>query len=143
MVKGLSETNASAEGRWFVLFEKQKRRFLGFCVFISLITFQGCAVHYYDQETGAEHVWGVGHMTMKANVPQGGQYAVVKGTDLLGLSVGKFDEGAYLSVGWDSRRRVEILDENTAIELMSPNGDLLNLRVSATRPQELQKMDRK
>ena len=26
----------------------------------------GCAVHYYDKETGTEHLWGFGHLRMKA-----------------------------------------------------------------------------
>ncbi len=24
----------------------------------------GCAVHYYDQATGTEHLWGFGHLKM-------------------------------------------------------------------------------
>lgn len=52
---------------------------------LILFILQGCTVYYYDPKTGAEHVWGIGHMAMKATVPQDGHRAVVRRTDVFGL----------------------------------------------------------
>lgn len=105
--------------------------------FVSVIGLQGCAVHYYDLKTGTEHVWGLGHLAMKAAAPQEGQRAVVRGTDLLGISAGRSMEGAVLSLGWDRRRQIEILDQNTAIGLEWPNADFFNVRVGSQFPLDL------
>src|SRR5262245_15830448 len=55
----------------------------------------GCAIHYYDKETQAEHIWGFGHMKLKASVPQEGTRAIVKQTELLGLGIGVGSEHYY------------------------------------------------
>ncbi len=94
----------------------------------------GCAVHYYDTETGAEHIYGFGHLVMQAKPPRQGRLAVVRGTDLLGLGFGNNEEGGYFSLGWDSRRRIDIVDRDTAIELLWPDGDFLHTRVGAPFP---------
>ena len=61
----------------------------------------GCAIHYYDTETGAEHIFGIGHMVMKASSPKDNFQSIVRGTDIFGLGFGKNDDGGYLSLGWD------------------------------------------
>ena len=98
----------------------------------------GCALHYYDAESGAEHVWGVGHMVMKATLPQG-QQAIVRGTTLLGLGVGNGDGQFYITFGWDKRQRLDILDGNTALKLQGPMGDLLNVRLGPLPPEILRR----
>ncbi len=103
------------------------------CLFI-LIMLQGCAVYYYDPKTGAEHVWGIGHMAMKTTVPQGGHRAIIRRTDVFGIATGIGDEGGYLSLGWDGVQRVNILDANTAVDLQWSNCDLLSLRVGSPAP---------
>jgi hypothetical protein len=57
------------------------------------VLLSGCAVHYYDSETQTEHVWGVGHMMLKASVPKEGLKATVRGTALSGVSIGLADQG--------------------------------------------------
>lgn len=94
----------------------------------------GCAFHYFDPATGTEHVWGIGHMAMRATPPREGYRAVVRRTDLWGVGVGRTGEGAYLTIGWDRREQVEILDEDTALRLEWPKGDLLRIRVGAEWP---------
>ena len=98
---------------------------------ILILVLQGCAVHYYDPKTGAEHIWGIGHIAMKASLPQEGHQAVVRRTDVLGVAVGLGEEGTYLAFGWDGLQRVNILDPNTAIELRWPNTNFLNMRVGS------------
>ena len=129
-------------------FAAQKRRGasqlarVGF-ILVCLGTLPSCALHYYDPKTGAEHVWGVGHIAMKVTPPKDGHQAAVRGTDLLGVSAGQADEGLYLSLGWDHRRHVEILDPNTAVGLEWPSGDFFNVRVGSTLPHLPQVSDGK
>lgn len=108
---------------------------LGLLLFTGAL--HGCAIHYYDPETEAEHIWGIGHMVMKASAPQEGHQALFRGTDVAGLTVGKSDAGGYLVVGWEQRRRMEIVDPNTAIRLEWPRADFLNLRVGSKWPHYL------
>ena len=101
------------------------------------VLLSGCAVHYYDSETQVEHVWGIGHMMLKASVPKEGLKATVRGTALLGVSVGLVDQGGYLTLGWEKRQLMEIVDKDTAVRLEWPRGDLLNLRVGSEWPTEV------
>lgn len=101
---------------------------------IVLIVTGGCALHYYDEDTGAEHVYGFGHMVMKVSAPKAGHQAVVTGTDLIGLGIGRNADGGYLSLGWDNRRRIEIIDQNTAVDLIWPDADFLNMRIGGHVP---------
>ncbi len=101
---------------------------------LLLFMLQGCTVYYYDPKTGAEYVWGIGHMAMKATVPQEGHRAVVRRTDVFGIATGISDEGGYLALGWDGVQRVNILDANTAVNLQWSNCDLLSLRVGSPAP---------
>ncbi len=94
----------------------------------------GCTVHYFDQKTGAEHIWGFGHLVMKASSPKEGHRALIRGTDVAGLALGKSDAGGYLIVGWEQRRLVEIIDQNTSLRLEWPNTNFLNLRVGSDWP---------
>ena len=38
----------------------------------------GCAIHYFDAETGTEHLWGFGHLKMKVGELREGLQAVVR-----------------------------------------------------------------
>ncbi len=94
----------------------------------------GCAFHYYDSKTGAEHIWGFGHMVMKASAPREGHRAIVRGTEVTGLTLGNVGGQGYLTVGWEKRQQLEIVDENTAIRLEWPKGDFFNVRVGSKWP---------
>lgn len=99
-----------------------------------IILSSGCAVHYYDSDTQSEHVWGIGHMMLKASTPRENLKATVRGTALSGLSIGVGDPGTSLTIGWEKRQLVEITDKSTAVRLEWPRGDLLNLRIGSEWP---------
>jgi hypothetical protein len=106
-------------------------------VLVTASFISGCAIHYYDPETEAEHIWGIGHMVMKASAPKEGHRALVRGTDVAGLASGKSDVGSYFVIGWEQRRRMAIIDPNTSVRLEWPRADFLNLRVGSEPPREL------
>lgn len=110
------------------------RRTVALVVLLSSTGVTGCAVHYYDAATGAEHIWGIGHMVMRAPVPAEGHRALVRGTSVLGLAVGKLGGEHYLTLGWERRHRLEMFDESTAIGLAWPGGSFLNVRVGSHLP---------
>jgi hypothetical protein len=94
-----------------------------------------CALQYYDPETGTTHVWGFGHMRMKASPPNEGVQAIVRATSILGLSLGRTTGGrAYLTLGYDSEQQTDIVAESTSVYLEWPSGDLFNLRAGSTWP---------
>ena len=49
-----------------------------FLVFLSALILPGCAVHYFDAQTGTEHLWGFGHLKM-LEPPKEGQEELQKG----------------------------------------------------------------
>ncbi len=101
-----------------------------------LLIAPGCAIHYYDPDTKTEHLWGVGHMMMRFVPPSEGVQAVVRGTDVLGASIGNADGQAYLTVGWHSLRRLETLSEDLSIRLEWPNSDFACVRLGSEFPAE-------
>lgn len=92
----------------------------------------GCALHYYDERTGSEHIFGLGYMVMKVSAPKNEHQAIVTGTDIVGLGIGLNEDGGYLTVGWDVRRRIEIIDENASVDLAWPDSNFLNTRVGSS-----------
>ena len=89
----------------------------------------GCAIHYSDSETGAEHVWGFGHLAMKATDPSARKKAIVRGVTVFGVGLGLRDSSPFLIIGWERLPTVEVMDENTDLYLEGPDSDLLKLRV--------------
>jgi hypothetical protein len=104
---------------------------------VLLLTVGGCAIHYFDEATGTEHVWGFGHLAMQPGKPNQGVKAVARRTDIVGLSVGRIQEGVYLELGWGARQRIEILEDNTAVCLAWPQGSFYNARVGSHFPPRL------
>ena len=98
-----------------------------------LLLVSGCAMHYFDSKTGTEHIWGFGHMRMKAEPSTNTVRTVVKGTQLLGLNIGAGREEYYLSAGWDNRRNITVMD-NTSVSLEWPNNSFFNVRVGSEPP---------
>jgi hypothetical protein len=94
----------------------------------------GCAIHYYDESTGTEHILGLGHMKMKIAAPNEGLQACVQGTDVLGFSVGKAYRQLYLTVGKHSLQRLDVVAESTAVRLEWPDADYVNVRVGSAFP---------
>ncbi len=121
----------------------EQARFLGrWTVLIPLVMCCSCAIHYYDPDTGVEHVWGFGHMKMKIAEPNEGLRAVVHGTDVVGLGVGKAPDQSYLTLGWQRVQSVDIRDADTALRLEWPTSSFGSVRVGsefpsfATEPKE-------
>lgn len=107
--------------------------FKNFAQGLALLLLNGCALHYYDKRTGAEHVWGIGHVRMKAAPVAENIDSVVTGTSVAGVSLGAGREDYYFSAGWDYRRRI-VVGNNAALALDWPNADFFNVRVGADPP---------
>lgn len=93
-----------------------------------------CAIHYYDKESEAEHIFGFGHLVMKASSPKNSHQAIVQGSDIWGLGLGTKDNGAFFSLGWDSVRKIKIIDKNTIVDLRWPDSDFFNTRIGSSFP---------
>jgi len=97
----------------------------------ALLFASGCALHYYDKSTGTEHLWGFGHLKMRA-VPQrddqppftNAVMAFVTGIRTFGLHLGGGEDFGGLVVGWDSRSRMVISSENSHFYLLWPTNTI-------------------
>lgn len=94
----------------------------------------GCAIHYFDSETGTEHIWGFGHMQMKVSPPNEGVRAIVRGTETVGVAVGVGEETSYALVGWQQLSNLYVVDSDTAIRLEWPSADFFEVRVGTEFP---------
>lgn len=97
-----------------------------------LALLSGCAIQYYDAQTGTEHLWGWGHLKMRAIPLQGDQasptnaiIACVTGTSILGLNLGAGGDFEGFTAGWDSRSRVVIKQDSASFYLLWPTNATL------------------
>ena len=98
----------------------------------------GCAIQYYDRASGTDHLWGFGHLKMKATPPQEGVRATIKGTEVLGVGLAVGREDYFLSTGWNNQRKLSVIDTNTCIRLEWPSSDLFRVRIGTNFPPSLQ-----
>ena len=94
----------------------------------------GCAIHWYDEATGIEHILGFGHLRMKIAEPAEGVRAVVTGTETLGLALRADQQESYFLIGWQKLSRLRAIDEDTQIRFEWPTADLFDVRVGSEFP---------
>lgn len=73
-------------------------------------------------------------MKMRIAPPNEGLQAVVRGTDVIGASIGSAEGQAYLTLGWHSLQRMSVVAESTAIRYEWPSGDFACVRVGSEFP---------
>ncbi len=94
----------------------------------------GCGVHYYDPDSGIDHVWGLGHMKMKLATPEEGVRAAVTGVQLIGLGIGAGRNDYYAQIGWRDARMFKVLQDSTCVRLDWPSTDFFSIRVGTVPP---------
>lgn len=119
----------------------------------------GCALHYYDAKAGTEHLWGFGHLKMRA-APQAvsdpaitnAAVAFVTGVRTLGLNLSAGEQSSGLSMGWDARSRVIIRADDAQFYLLWPSNsiwlpwalnDVFTIRVGTNFPHYTNPIPRK
>jgi len=113
-----------------------------FLVFLVLSICSGCAVYYRDRESGAEHIWGFGHLATKVTPPLEGKKALIQKMTLTGVAVGIDNGRLGVSVGYDEREHLLIYDENTAISIQRPpSNDFFYFKIG-TYPPDLEEPSR-
>lgn len=95
----------------------------------------GCAIYYRDRDTGAEHIWGFGHLSVKAIPPNEGKQALIQRMTLTGIAVGLDNGSLGISAGWDRREHILIYDENVAITIQRhPSNDFYHFKIGTYPP---------
>lgn len=101
----------------------------------SLILLTGCGVHYFDQKTGVEHLWGFGHLRMKVQPDQtNGVQAVMKGYQMVGLQLVAGQDEYGMVVGYGDRHMLYVNPTNAAFGLEWPTASFFNIRVGTNFP---------
>lgn len=102
----------------------------------------GCAVYYRDRETGAEHIWGFGHLAVKTLPSNEGKQALVQRMTLTGFAVGMDNGSLGVSAGYDRREQILIFDENAAMTIeRHPSNDFFNFKIGTYPPSLGQAQD--
>jgi hypothetical protein len=95
----------------------------------------GCAVYYRDRDSGAEHIWGFGHLSMKVISPNEGKQGIVQRTTLTGIAVGSDNGSLGFSIGWDQREHILIYEENAALTIeRPPSNDFFYFKIGTYPP---------
>ena len=109
---------------------------------LCLIAGSGCAIQYFDPETGTEHLWGFGHMRMKVGKVNEGVQAIVTGTDTLGIAAGSVASERRITVGWERVSRFRVVDADSSVRLEWPSTDLFSVRLGSTFPTDHRSSDK-
>lgn len=99
----------------------------------------GCALHYYDESTGKNHVLGLGLISYRTS-QQEGLVGVVTQNRTLGISAGVDAQEGWVSVGIDSRTKLEVSDDS-CLRLEWPTASLTNIRIGAKPPDDFPQLD--
>ena len=102
------------------------------------IILSSCAVYYRDRDTGAEHIWGFGHLAVKTIPSHEGKPALIQRMTLTGIAVGTDNGSLGVSAGYDRREHILIFDENAAITIeRHPSNDFFYFKIG-TYPSDLE-----
>lgn len=92
----------------------------------------GCAVYYRDRESGAEHIWGIGHLAMKVAPTSNEKQALIQRTTLPGLALGLDNGELGISIGWAQREHIFIYDDSTALTIdRPPSNDFFEFKIGS------------
>ena len=94
----------------------------------------GCAIHRYDAATGTEHVWGIGHLSLRVQPVEEGRQAVITERSVAGLGLAAGKDAWGLSLGWDQVTRVNAWDDSVAVRVDWPTGSLADVRIGSLPP---------
>jgi hypothetical protein len=108
-----------------------------FIFYSFLLLTHGCAIYYHDSQTGADHIWGFGHLAMKAVPDSMDKQVYITQKTLAGVALGFDDLSPNFSLGWNRSERIYILDKNTSLAIQRPsNHDYFQFKFAAF-PNEL------
>lgn len=99
-----------------------------------IVNTTGCAIHYYSEKTGTNHLIGFGHMKMKVTEPEEGAQAAIRGTQTLGASIGISKDDRHIGAGWSKRTRLEVLQESASVRFEWPTSNMFSIRVGTKPP---------
>jgi hypothetical protein len=87
-------------------------------VFLASL-FNGCAVHYYDKQSGTEHLWGLGRVAWNKRVETNGWVSIRTGLVSPGLSIGTGPTFAGVALGGISHESVRVVTETEASKMQA------------------------
>lgn len=106
---------------------------LAVTILVSVVM-EGCAVQYYDKATQTEHLWGIGHFKMQVKPPNEGVQAIVKGNEVLGVSVKVGADDYHMLFGWNRTAQMSVVSEGASVRLEWPTSDMFSVRVGSRPP---------
>jgi hypothetical protein len=94
-------------------------------------------VRYVDPQTGIEHLWGIGHLTLRLTAPSENTHAIMTSASTMGLAVGRMRDEHYLALGFSHHERAEVVDGDSALCVGWPRFGAAGIRVgSGWSPQK-------
>lgn len=108
----------------------------GLLYVFALALTEGCAVHYYDSESGIYHIVGFGHFAYTKKAEPGNLIAVSTQLDTLGLGAASLQNSHWILLGANRHTNLDILQENTCFHMRWTNSALINVSVGKEPPED-------
>ena len=96
----------------------------------------GCALRYFDNEKGVEHIFGFSHIKYKAATENKDVRATIVQSQIVGLALDAGSENYGIAAGWDRYRKVYVFD-NTTTSIYWPEGSFFDIRIGTNVPPSL------
>ncbi len=94
-----------------------------FTIYSLFLFAQGCAIYYHDADTGADHIWGVGHLSMKTVPDTTNKQILITKRTLSGVVLGLEEFTPTFSIGWNQSERITVLDKNASFAIQRPSNN--------------------
>ncbi len=99
---------------------------------LTTVVLSGCAILIYEESTGTQHVYGIGHLRMRSDIKNEHVGVVATGVQTLGLSLGTVPEGGAVSLGWQNITSVKAITHDSGVIIEWPRSDLFELGFNPT-----------
>lgn len=85
------------------------------------LLYAGCAIHYHDERDNSDHVYGFGHLAMRAVTDGSKEMAIARQISTLGSELHVGDKFG-LSLGWSNEEEIQFYNQSAKISLEKPSG---------------------
>lgn len=99
---------------------------------LSCVLFgQACSIIHYDEDSNTTHVWGFGHLAVRATPATENVRGIVSSVESAGFALGTWQSSHFVAVGWSRQQAVEVIDDNTQFRIDAPRTNLLTVDVGS------------
>lgn len=126
----MSDANRPHRGSASKAIQLRSRRLVIAAIALSCASLgQSCSFVHYDEDSNTTHVWGFGHLAIRATPASEDVRGIVSSVENAGFTMGSWRSSQFVSVGWSRQQAVEVIDDDTQFRIDAPRTNLLSIDV--------------